>query len=170
MEGKHLEKADKGPADAPWAFPVGPARSWMPLSTSPAPTQAGTHKPALVTPLLGSHPHGDPASPARRRPWARRVGFGVGVGHPTLPPVTAEKGCGHRRMKEKKAGGPGVGEMSGDLVGRATSAFLILRREDPQKVPEPRGRKSGDSQASWGGGGGVESRVSRGCLHPRARP
>ena len=54
MEGKHLEKADKGPADAPWAFPVGPARSWMPLSTSPAPTQAGTHKPALVTPLLGS--------------------------------------------------------------------------------------------------------------------
>ena len=75
----------------------------------------------------------------------------MGVGHPTLPPVTAEKGCGHRRMKEKKAGGPGVGEMSGDLVGRATSAFLILRREDPQKVPEPRGRKSGDSQASWGG-------------------
>ena len=37
--------------------------------------------------------------------------------------------------------------MFGGLVGRATSAFLILRREDPQKVPEPRGRKQQESQA-----------------------
>ena len=41
--------------------------------------------------------------------------------------------------------------MFGGLVGRATSAFLILRREDPQKVPEPRGRKQQESQApGWG--------------------
>ncbi|CAI9176326.1 unnamed protein product [Rangifer tarandus platyrhynchus] len=56
--------------------------------------------------------------------------------------------------------------MFGGLVGRATSAFLILRREDPQKVPEPRGRKQQESQAPGGGGGQVENSLSQGCLHP----
>lgn len=120
MEGKHLEKADKRPAGVPWAFPAGPARSWMLLSTSPALTQAGTRKPALVTPLpggqvlpTGTQPPLPDAGPEPGEGW-----FGVGVGHSTLPPVTAEKGCGRWRVKEKRAGGPGVGEMSGDLVER----------------------------------------------------
>ena len=56
--------------------------------------------------------------------------------------------------------------MFGGLVGKATSAFLILRREDPQKVPEPRGRKQQESQASGGGGCQVENSFSQGCLHP----
>ena len=52
------------------------------------------------------------------------------------------------------------------LVGRATSAFFILRREDPQKVPEPRERKQQESQAPGGGGGQVENSFSQGCLYP----
>lgn len=70
-------------------------------------------------------------------------------------------------MKEERAGNPGWGAgMFGDLVGRATSAFLILKREDLQKVPEPRERKQQESQAPGGGGGQVENSFSQGCLHP----
>lgn len=46
--------------------------------------------------------------------------------------------------------------MFGGPVGRMTSAFLILRREDLQKVPQPRGRKQVESQEpgdrGWGSG------------------
>ena len=80
MEGKHLEKADKGPADVPWAFPAGPACSWMPLSTSPALTQAGTRKPALVTPLPGGQVLPTGTQPPLPDAGSEPGGWGLGWG------------------------------------------------------------------------------------------
>lgn len=162
-----MEKADKGPAGVPWAFPTGPARSWMLLSTSPALTQAGTHKPALVTPLPGGQVLPTGTQPPLPDAGPEPRGGGVWGGGRSLYSATCHcrEGLWSLESEGEESWRPwGGGDVWGP--GRATSAFLILRREDPQKVPEPRGRKSGESQASWGGGGGVESRVSQGRLHP----
>lgn len=117
------------------------------LSLTPCPQlDASKHQ---RSPNTGGDPQTCPGDPSARRPglptgtqpplpdsgpepggW----GLGVGVGHPTLPPVTAEKGRGHWRMKEKRAGGPGVRE---DVWGPGRQSDICFPH------PEERGSAEG---------------------------
>ena len=117
----------------------------------------------------GSSPWG-PSLPCQTQALGPEGGVWGGGRVPYSATCHCREGLQSSENEGEESWRPWGGGMSGDLVGRATFAFLILRREDPQKVPESRGRKSGESQASWVGGGGLESRVSQGCMHPRARP
>lgn len=115
-------------------------------------------------------PQGNRASLPQTQALSPESGAG-GQGHPAPDPRAAVKGSSHWRIKQGEGQVPcgERGRVFGGLLGRATSAFLVLG-EDLQKVPQPRGRKQLESQAPGEGRGGVWKKHTShsGCAHPTA--